>query len=276
VEEGISATVVTNMEQSAESTSPPPPTESPVASVTPEIPAGVAGASWEPKGLRWIAAGAGIGFAAAVTAFAVPTALVLLATYNPAILLSFGPTLIKATGLFAAAGAALFAISLLAFRMGFGGFRKFERRFWTATILCTVGTVGWVLLILPAALALVSSDSLYLCVQGAPTHSLTCIQSVAPLAGYVAVIAFWLVWVGEVGIVVGLTLTSRRFRNSAIYAGTVLYGLLLLVFIAPFLGLLFASSPLTYAILAVALLGLMAPAFVAYGSGAARARIQAS
>lgn len=221
----------------------------------------------DPKGLRWIATGAGLGLAAAAAGLAVPVSLLLLATYSPTGLLRLGPTLIKATGLLAVAGTLLFAVSLIAFRYGFAAFRKFERWFWAASVLCLIGTVGWVLLILPVGIALTSSASLFNCVQAAPTHALICLQSVAPLASYVGVVAFWLVWLGQLGIVVGLAFTGRRFRETSLHVGTALYALLLLVFIAPFIGLVFASSALSYGALAAVALGLLAPACVAFGSG---------
>jgi hypothetical protein len=230
-------------------------------------PEGVEVRHLDPKGLRWIATGAGLGLAAAATGLAAPVSLLLLATYSPSGLLRFGPTIIQSAGLLAVVGTLLFAVSLIAFRYGFAAFRKFERWFWSASILCLIGTVGWVLLILPAGIALVASNALYLCVRAAPTNALVCIQSVTPLAAYVGIVAFWLVWLGQLGIVMGLALTGRRFRESSLHVGTGLYALLLLVFIAPFIGLVFASSALSYAVVATVVLGLLAPAFVAYGCG---------
>jgi len=221
----------------------------------------------DPRGLRWISTGAGLGLAAAGTGLAIPVALLLLATYSPTGLLRFGPTIIQAAGLLTVVGSLLFAVSLIAFRYGFAAFRTFERWFWSASILCLVGTVGWILLILPAGVALVASDSLFNCVQAAPTQVLTCLQSVTPFAGDVAILAFWLVWLGQLGIVVGLAFTGRRFREGALHVGTALYALLLLVFIAPFLGLVFASSALPSAAVGAVVLGLLAPSLVAYGCG---------
>jgi len=218
------------------------------------------------KGLHWITTGAGLGLAAGTAALAVPASLLLLAAYSPGALLRFGPTLIAAASALALMGTVLFAVSLIAFRTGFARFRKSARHFWSASALCLVGTAGYVLLILPLAIAVLSSETIFRCVQGSPALALSCIQAVAPLAGYSAILAFWLVWVGQLGIVVGLVLTSRRYRSASLYIGTVLYGLLILLFIAPFLGLVFSISTLTYALIAVAILGILAPAFVAHGS----------
>ncbi len=220
----------------------------------------------DPKGLRWIVTGAGLGLAAAVTGLVIPVGLLLLAAYSPTGLLRLGPTLIQATGLLALAGTLLFAVSLVAFRYGFAAFREFERWFWSASVLCLIGTVGWVLLILPTGIALLSSASLFDCVQAAPTQALVCLRTVAPLANYLGVIAFWLVWLGQLGIVVGLAFTGRRFREPSLHMGTALYARLLLGCIAPFVGLVFASSALSYAAFAAVALGLLAPAFVAFGS----------
>ncbi len=225
----------------------------------------------DPRGLRWIMTGAGLGLAAAATGLVVPVSLLFLDAYSPPGLLTLGPTLIKATGLLAVAGTLLFALSLIAFRYGFAAFRKFERWFWIASVLCLVGTIGWLLLILPVGIALTSSTSLFDCVRAAPSHALVCLQAVAPLASYVGILAFWLVWLGQLGIVVGLAFTGRRFREPSLHVGTALYALLLLIFIAPFIGLMFANSVLAYAALAAIVLGLLAPAFVALGSGRAHA-----
>jgi hypothetical protein len=224
----------------------------------------------DPKGLRWITTGAILGLVAAVTGLAAPVSLLLLASYSPAHLQTFAPTLIRATAFLVFAGAMLFAISLIAFRVGFATFRTFDERFRSSSILCLIGTVGYALLAVPTAVALLSSDALLQCLQQSPSGALSCLQSVAPLAGYAAVAAFWLVWLGQLGIVVGLVLTGRRFQEVSLYAGTVLYGLLLLVFIAPFIGLVFSSDLLTYVIFGVAALGLLAPAFVAMGGDRAR------
>ncbi len=221
----------------------------------------------DPRGLRWIMTGAGLGLAAAATGLVVPVSLLFLDAYSPPGLVTLGPTLIKATGLLAVAGTLLFALSLIAFRYGFAAFRKFERWFWSASVLCLVGTIGWLLLILPVGIALTSSTSLFACVRAAPSQALVCLRAVAPLASYVGILAFWLVWLGQLGIVVGLAFTGRRFREPWLHVGTALYALLLLVFIAPFIGLVFAGSVLAPAALAAIVLGLLAPAFVALGSG---------
>ncbi len=220
----------------------------------------------DPRGLRWIMTGAGLGLAAAATGFVVPVSLLFLEAYSPPGLLTLGPMLIRATGLLAVLGTLLFALSLIAFRYGFAAFRKFERWFWSASVLCLIGTAGWLLLILPAGIALTSSTSLFDCVRASPSQALACLQAVAPLAKDVGILAFWLVWLGQLGIVVGLAFTGRRFRETSLHVGTALYALLLLVFIAPFIGLVFASNVLAYAALAAVVLGLLAPAFVALGS----------
>jgi hypothetical protein len=228
--------------------------------VTDSPPTAVQAAVPDPKGLRWIQSGAVLGLVAAVTGLAAPVSLLVLASYSPAHLQTFAPTLIRATAFLAFAGAVLFAVSLIAFRVGFATFRTFDPRFRSSSILCLIGTLGYSLLAVPTAAALLSSDALLQCLQQTPTGALACLQSVAPLAGYAAIVAFWLVWLGQLGIVVGLVLTGRRFHDVSLYAGTVLYGLLLLVFIAPFIGLVFSNSLLIYVIFGVAALGLLAPA----------------
>src|SRR4029077_8294901 len=100
-------------------------------------------------------------------------------------------TLIQVTAIMAIAGAILFAISLIVYRIGFGSLRVTDPRFWVASALCMVGTVGVVLFLLPIALAFTASDVMASCIRWAPTKALSCLRTAAPLAADVGVAGFW-------------------------------------------------------------------------------------
>jgi hypothetical protein len=218
------------------------------------------------KGLRRIATGSTVGLAAGVIGLAVPVLLLLLQSESPGVLPLTGSQLLQVSAVLAIAGALLLAISLIVYRFGFLSFGKLDHRFWIASILCTLGTVGLVLIILPIAIALTSSDTMAACIQGSPTHAPACLRTAAPLASYVAVLGIWLLWIGGLGIVVGLSLVSLRYREVWLTAGAALYAILLLGLVAPALALLFPIGGLAYAVLALPVLVLIAPAATSRGS----------
>jgi hypothetical protein len=224
------------------------------------------------KGLRRIEIGSILGLAAGVVGLALPIALVLLATYSPATIFLTGKQLIEVTAILAIAGALLFAICLIAFRLGFSTLRGFDRRFWSASVLCILGSVGVLLLVIPIGIAFASSDAIANCIRGAPSHALTCVRSVSPLASYWAVAAFWLLWLGGLGIVIGVGLAASRFHQAAFYGGAAVYAVLLLGLLAPALGLLFPVGSLTYPLLAAPFLILLASGLTLRGSRRAVAR----
>jgi hypothetical protein len=220
----------------------------------------------EAKGLRRLATGSIVGLAAGITGLLLPVALFLLATYRPGTPLLVGAQLIQVTAILGLAGAILFAVALLVYRLGFVALRRFDPRFWLASILCMVGTVGVLLVVLTIGSAFVSSSSMADCIQGSPTHALTCLDSAAPLASYSALLGFWLLWLGGLGVVVGIGLAGSRYHEVWFFAGATLYGFLLLGLVAPALGLLFPFTGLTYPILAAPVLALLAPALIYEGS----------
>jgi hypothetical protein len=220
----------------------------------------------ECDGLHRIATGSTVGLAAGIVGLAIPITLLLFASYRPAVLPLTPSQLLQVTAVFAIAGALLFAISLLVYRWGFSALRKVDRRFWVASVLCILGSIGLLLIVLPIAFALLSSDTMAACIQGAPTKAPACLRAAAPLASYVAVAGLWLVWLGGVGIVVGISLASVRYRQTWLTAGAALYGIILLGLVAPGLALLVPIAGLGYAILALPVLILVAPALTSHGS----------
>jgi hypothetical protein len=219
----------------------------------------------EHQGLRRISTGATVGLSAGIVGLILPVGLFLLASYSPSTFFLSPSSLIQLTAILALAGAILFAVSLTFYRMGFWSLMSFDHRFWAASALCLLGTVGVILVILPMALAFASSDVMASCIQGAPTKALVCLDSAAPLASYLGTLGVWMLWVGGLGVVVGIGLASVRYRQLWLIAGAGLYAVLLLVMVAPILGVLLPSD-LVYPFFLLPFLVLLAPALISKGS----------
>lgn len=221
----------------------------------------------ETKGLDRIATGAGVGLAGAMLAIVVPVAFLLVAAYAPGSFLSLHETsFIEATGLLILAGAILFLVSLFLYRRGFAQLRKVDPRFTAASVLCIIGTIGFLLILVAAVVIVGSANSLLTCVHGQPTHALTCLRSGEPLGAYTGLVGFWLGWLGGVGLVLGLSAGSSRFRSRSIGVGAALYAVLLLALVGPFIALVVAFPGVEYLLLLAPVLSIVAPIFVFRGS----------
>jgi len=221
---------------------------------------------WESKGLRRIAVGAGLGVAGGIATVGLPIAFLLLATYNPGGLFTFGAPLIEATSILVIAGAILFILSLFLYRRGFGALRRIDRRFRTPAVLCIVGSLGFLLLLVSAAILFGSSNTLLNCLHGQPSHALSCLRSGTPLGAYTGLAGFWLGWLGGLGVVLGLGTAGRRYHRAALWGGGVLYALLLLALLGPFLALFYTFGGEQYALLVIPFLIVIAPALVFGGT----------
>ena len=222
----------------------------------------------EQRGLYRLATGAAVGLAAAILAIVIPVSFLLVAAYAPSGFLSLNqPSLIYAIALLILAGAILFLLSLFLYRRAFAVLRKVDPRFTAASILCLIGSIGF-LLVLVAAIAIIgSANSLLSCVSGHPSHALTCLRSGQPLGAYTGLVGFWLGWLGGVGIMLGLLAGSSRFRTREIGVGAVVYALLLLVLIGPFISLVVSFPGVQYLLIVVPFLSVLAPFFVYHGTG---------
>ena len=229
--------------------------------------AGRRGRGWgeHTAGGRFLA-GAVVGLIAGVVGFVLPVALVLLTAYSPNGTLPASLSVVQDTSLLALLASILFTVSLYLYRGGFAALRPLDRRFWAASILCLVGTLGFVLVIVAAALTLYASGAVTECLQGSPTHIGTCLYSTVAPAAFAGGIGLGLIWLGDFGVVVGLLLAGRRFSDGSLYAAAVAYGALLVVLAGPLLVIYEPDSGLTYSLLAGPLLVLLAPALVASGS----------
>jgi hypothetical protein len=214
------------------------------------------------KGVERLGIGAAMGVAAAVMTLVVPVLFVLLAAENPGGFFSFAPALIQTTAILVLAGAILFLLSLFLYRRAFAHFRKVDRRFLAASVLCIVGSVGFLLLLVAAAVVLGNASSLTNCLHGQPSHALSCLRSGQPLGAYTGLLGFWLAWLGGVGIVLGLAFGGARSRRRVLYAGSAVYAILLLLLVGPFIALVFPVPGITYLLWTAPFLALIAPALV--------------
>jgi len=226
----------------------------------------------EIKGLHRISSGATLGLAAGVAGLVIPLLVIFLTTDRVGAIFPVRPELIRAATILAIVGAILFFVSLLFYRRGFWVLRRAERWFWVPSVLCLVGTLGFLLLIVAALLAAGSSDALVQCLQGRPTHALSCLRTASPFAADSGIVGYWLAWLGGLGIVVGLVLSGREYRQSALYAGAGLYAILLLILVPSFLAVVLQEGELTYPLLLGPLLVLLAPGVVLDGARRARVR----
>ncbi|MCI4372958.1 MAG: hypothetical protein L3K02_04880 [Thermoplasmata archaeon] len=216
------------------------------------------------KGSHRLAIGAGLGVAAAALTLLLPVTLLWLALYNPGGFFRLNTLLVQTITLLVLAGAILFLLSLFLYRRGFAVLRGVDRRFTVASALCLVGSLGFLLILVAVVVILGSTGSLLTCIQGQPSHALSCLRSGQPLGAYTALVGFWLGWLGGVGIVLGLASAGRRFSRGILYGSAALYAILLLALVGPFVGLIYPVPGAQYLLLLAPILALVAPA-LAYG-----------
>lgn len=218
-------------------------------------------------GVDRIALGAGVGLAAALLAIVFPVSFLLIASYDPSGFLSLEQSaFLDATGLLLLAGALLFVLSFIFYRNAFAHLRKVDRRFVVASVLCLIGTIGFLLVLVAAIVIVGSSSSLLSCINGQPSHALSCLRSGEPLGAYTGLAGFWLGWLGGVGIVLGLSAGSSRFRTREIGLGAALYAFLLLALLGPFLSLVVSYPGAAVILLVAPVLSVLAPFLVFRGS----------
>jgi hypothetical protein len=218
------------------------------------------------KGAHRIAVGAGLGVAAALITLVLPLALLWLALYSPGGLFSLTNALVQDLSLLILAGAILFLLSLFVYRRGFAVLRKVDPRFKVASLLCLIGSLGFLLILVAVVVILGSSSSLVTCIHGQPSHALSCLRSGEPLGAYTGLVGFWLGWLGGVGLVLGMASAGRRFARGALYGAAALYALLLLALVGPFLALVYPLPGAQYLLLLSPLLALLAPALTYAGT----------
>jgi Protein of unknown function (DUF973) len=222
----------------------------------------------EVRGLGRLGTGAGVGLAGGILGVVLPIVFLWLTTHNPGGFFSYDTMFLQTTGFLVIVGAVLLLVSLFLYRRGFSALRKADGRFAVASVLCVIGSIGFLLLLVCAALLVGSSGSLIQCLHRSPSDALSCIRSGQPLGADTGLIGFWLGWIGGVGIVIGLSLAGRRYHNGPVSAGAALYALLLVVLIGPFLALLTPLPGVDYLLLVVPAFIVLAPGLVLGGARA--------
>ncbi|HTW39328.1 MAG TPA: hypothetical protein VMF04_00470 [Thermoplasmata archaeon] len=229
----------------------------------------------EEKGVLRLGLGAGLGFAGAICAIVLPLSFLFLTSSIDAGFFVWNATFVEVTSILLIAGAVLLLLSLFVYRRSFAALRKVNRKFVAASVLCIIGSLGFLLLIVTAAVVANNTGSLLTCVHGQPSHALSCLESGQPFGAYTAVIGFFLGWLGGVGIVLGLLLAGGRFGEGALTAGGAAYALLLIVLILPFLSQFVNVPGKVYLELLSPVFAVIGPALALVGSVRGREKLAA-
>jgi len=167
---------------------------------------------------------------------AVPAALLLLADRHLYGLSAGSADLLHGEGLLVVVGGVLVVLALFLYRRAFAHLKHVDARLRPAAWLCLVGSVGALALVVAGALLTGGSSAVSGCLAGPSSHALSCLRSADPTAGYLAIAGFWLVWLGVVGLALGLVLSGRHFRAGVTVAGGALFALLAADLLFPFAG----------------------------------------
>lgn len=217
------------------------------------------------KGAGRLGLGAWVGLFAAIFAIVLPSIALFLSAYNPGGAFPFAADALASTGAFVLAGAVLYILSLFIYRRAFSALKRVDRDFGLASLLCWVGSVGFVLILVGAVVVTGSASSVVGCIKGAPSHLLTCLEANQPLGAYTAIVGFILAWLGGLGIVLGLWQAGGYFEERAVDLGALVYLFFLLVILAPFVELAVAFPGSQYLLVIVPILSVAAPALVLLG-----------
>jgi len=207
---------------------------------------------------------------AALVAGAVPATLALLSRRHLYGLAAGSRSVVATEGLLVAAGAVLGLLAFLCYRRAFGHLRHTDPWLAPVSLTCLIGSVGAIAVIVAGALVSGGSSAVTDCLGGRSTHALACLRSADPTTGYLVVAGFWLVWVGAVGLCVGLILSGRHFRRRAVVVGGILYAVLVVDVLVPFAGTLAAVPGTTEALVLAPFAAVAAPLLVYVGTPSSR------
>jgi hypothetical protein len=230
------------------------------------VPSAIQARDFDRKGAGRLGIAAGLGFAGAVLAIVVPLLFLFVAAEFPGGFFVLNSTLVELSSVLVLAGAILLLLSLFFYRRSFSALRKVDPRFYVASVLCILGSIGFLLLLIAAALVAGNTSSLLSCVSGHPSHALSCLESGQPFGAVTALLGFLLGWIGGVGVMVGLLVAGNRFRSGALSASGVLYGILLLILVIPLASLFVSIPDVAYLLLLSPLLALVGPGLALSGS----------
>ena len=237
------------------------------------IPSTIQARELDRRGAGRLGIGAGLGFAGAFLAIVLPLLFLFVTAEFPGGFFVWNATLVEVSSVLVLAGAILLFLSLFFYRRSFAALRKVDPRFYVASILCIVGSLGFLLLLVVAAYVAGDTSSLLSCVSGHPSHALSCLESGERLGAITAIVGFLLGWLGGVGIMLGLLVAGSRFRSGALSASGALYGLLLLILLIPLVSLFVTVPDVAYLLILSPLLALVGPGLALSGSVRTRERL---
>lgn len=217
------------------------------------------------KGARRLGLGAWFGLFAAVFAVLLPSVALFVSAYNTGGGFSLGSSVLSGAGALILVGAVLYILSLFIYRRAFATLRRVDADFVLASLLCFLGSVGFVLILVAAAVVTGSSSSIIGCLRGAPSHLLSCLETNQPLGAYTALVGFVLAWLGGLGVVLGVWQAGGFFREPAVDLGAMVYLFFLLLLLAPLVELAFAFPGGSFLLVVVPVLSVAAPALVLVG-----------
>ncbi len=217
------------------------------------------------KGATRLGIGGWLGVLAAIIAIVLPSGALFAATYNPGGFFSFAPRLLQASALLVLVGAVFYFLSLILYRFAFATLQKVEPEFTLASVLCLIGSVGFLLIVVAAAVVLGNASSLLDCLKGQPSHVLSCLQANQPLGAYTVLVGFVCAWLGGFGIVLGLWIAGGHYDEPALDLAAVLYLFFLLLLFAPLVEVAYPFPGGEFLLVAVPILAIAAPALVLVG-----------
>jgi hypothetical protein len=218
------------------------------------------------KGASRMSLGGWLGLVAAFLTIAFPIVILEVSAYHPGGFFTFASSTIEASGLLVIVGAVLYVVSLMMYRWSFSTLRKYNPQFWSATILCLIGSIGFLLIIVSVAVVAGNTSSLLTCVHGQPSHAISCLESGEPFGAYTVLVGFACAWIGGIGVVVGLSLAGELFRRMTIRLGAAIYLLFLLAALIPLVDEVIAVPSVQYLVVILPLLAIAAPVFVLLGA----------
>lgn len=209
--------------------------------------------------------GAAVGLFSAVFALALPWVL-LLAGSRSVGMLALSANFLKLVDGLAVIGTFGFLVMFFLYHRAFSHLRHIDPSLRAAVILCTLGTVGSLVLTIVVAWLLGGTGALSHCLGGRATDAYACVRGRSPALAWLAVTGFWLTWVGGVGIVVGLLPSAHHYGRGALTVAGSLYAVLLVLLLVPVIALLYLVPGLAYAGLLATLAALVAPVLVLAGA----------
>ena len=228
------------------------------------------------KGAGRLALGAWFGLFAGLLAVVIPILVLEISKYSPVGFFTLAADSLLTSSIVVVIGALLFAVSMYFYRSAFSKMRKYDPLLWGATILCLVGSIGFLLLVISAGFLAGHTDTLEGCLKGPASGILSCIEAGQPFGGFTAVVGFACAWLGGLGIVVGLLVSSGHLGRGSIGLGGILYLIFLIVALIPFIGLIVEFPGVHYVLLLLPIFVIAAPALVLVGSRSAKRKLQSA